>query len=264
MVSPSVWAVTQLFLLALAPQALETAATTNEDPRPQAALGACAAADVRKGIEILAQLYTETRAPAFVFNQGRCYQQNGQLEAARQRFAEYLRIGRSEPAADIRRAQQLVKEVDDALARQKADALAAGAGESPLRASRIAAAALTVLGLAAVGTGVYMGMKVQSTQNSIESQFSGSDSYVTDAGTLKHQVADGTRYETWQWVSYGVGVAALAGAVTTFALGGRSAPAPRAPGGPEAAPAPAPPPTSVVLVPAISPGGAGGVLRVSF
>ena len=61
---------------------------------------------MRQGIAILAQLYTETRAPAFVFNQGRCYQQNGQLEAARLRFAEYLRIGRGEPPADIQRARR--------------------------------------------------------------------------------------------------------------------------------------------------------------
>ena len=35
-------------------------------------------------------------------------------------------------------------------------------------------------------------------------------------------VAQGTRLETWQYISYGVGVAALAGAATTFGLSGWS------------------------------------------
>ena len=130
----------------------------------------------------------------------------------------------------------------------------------------MAAAALTALGLAAIGTGAYMSLKVQSTQSDIEKQFSasGSGAYVTDPATLKHQIADGTRYETWQWIGYGVGVAALAGAVATFALGGRSAAARPGPQNNPEAPQPARPRTSVVLAPAISPTGAGGVLRVSF
>jgi len=60
--------------------------------------------------------------------------------------------------------------------------------------------------------------------------------------------------------SYGFGVAALAGAVTVFALGARSAPAARAAQGSEAEPPPAP--ARVVLIPAVSARGGGGVLQV--
>src|SRR3954469_13153722 len=75
------------------------AAAGNEDPRPARALTACAAGQVASGIALLAELYTETRDPTYVFNQGRCYQQNGQLVPAAERFREYLRVGKNEPPA---------------------------------------------------------------------------------------------------------------------------------------------------------------------
>jgi hypothetical protein len=199
-----------------------------DDPRPSAALAACASGDVAKGIGILGELYAETRSPSFVFNQGRCYQKNGQLEPARHRFAEYLRIGASEPPEDIRRAQAFVKEIDDTLARQRArlppPVVGAPAGRPSAehaRTLRLASVVCAAIGVAAVGTGIYLSFKVSSTNDGINQEFANQD-YVTDGARLQRQLADGARYETWQWIGYGVGVAALAGAVTTFVLGGSS------------------------------------------
>jgi hypothetical protein len=230
-----------------------------DDPRPTAALAACASGDVPKGIAILGTLYAETRSPAFVFNQGRCYQKNGQLEPARHRFAEYLRIGISEPPDDIRRAQEFVKEIDDTLARLRVAALAPAAA-APVSSSRgehahalrIASVVLAALGVAAVGTGVYLSLKVNSISDDIDKEFANQD-YVTDAAGLQRQLADGARYETWQWIAYGVGGAALAGAVTTFILGGSSLPWS---GSSERA--------ALGLTPAVSRDGLGGVVRWRF
>ncbi|HEY7376850.1 MAG TPA: hypothetical protein VIF57_32125, partial [Polyangia bacterium] len=61
----------------------DDAAGGGEDKRPNTALAACASGDVNKGIAILGELYAETRNPAYVFNQGRCYQKNNKLEEAR-------------------------------------------------------------------------------------------------------------------------------------------------------------------------------------
>src|SRR5262245_41479498 len=108
-------------VLACAALAGSARADEGEDKRPTAALAACASGDVTKGITILGELYAETRNPAFVFNQGRCYQKNNQLEQARSSFTEYIRIGTSEPPEDIQRAQGFVKEIDEALAARRAN-----------------------------------------------------------------------------------------------------------------------------------------------
>jgi hypothetical protein len=238
------------------------ASAQQEDPRPRDALGACSGGDVKKGVAILGELYAETRNPAFVFNQARCYQQNGQLEPAKQRFSEYLRVGTSEPAADLQRAQGYIKEIDDALAKEAArpaapvvvvatPAPAPAAPEGRGRTLRATGIALTVLGLAAVGTGVYLSFKVQATKQDVENKFANMG-IVTDPGALQQELSNGGRYETWQWVAYGVGVAALAGAATTFLIGGfpfsSTAAGDR----------------SVALAPVMVPGYRGGALSLRF
>ena len=57
----------------------------------KAAKKACAAGDFRKGIDILADLYVRSDDPTYVYNQGRCYEQNHQWVDAIDRFREYLR-----------------------------------------------------------------------------------------------------------------------------------------------------------------------------
>lgn len=236
-----------------------SARADGEDKRPTAALAACASGDTQKGIAILGELYAETRNPAYVFNQARCYQKNDRLEQARSSFTEYLRIGTSEPPEDVQRAQGFIKEIDDTLERQRASAPAPAAvastaapdsGEGRRHTLRIASFVLAGIGVAALATGAYFGLKVKQANDDINGQFAGTD-YVTDGARLQRQIADGERYETWQWVGYGVGVAAMAGAVTTFILSGglRSGAAEHA---------------RVDMAPSLSPDGAGGVIRVRF
>jgi hypothetical protein len=226
-----------------------------EDPRPNAALAACASGDVAKGITILGALYAETRNPSYVFNQGRCYQKNGQLEPARSSFAEYLRIGVNEPPEDIKRAEGFIKEIDDALARQRAAtptvviAPAASGGEGSSRTLRVSSYVLGGAAVVALAVGVTMSLKVQSINEELNREYA-SQEYITDYDRLQQRLSDGARYETWQWIGYGFGAAALAGAATTFILSTRGA------GSSERA--------GVAMAPTLSPGGLGGVVRVLF
>jgi hypothetical protein len=67
------------------------------DGLERSAKKACAAGDYAKGVDILADLYVRTDDPTFIFNQGRCYEQNHQWVRAIDRFREYLvKAGNSE------------------------------------------------------------------------------------------------------------------------------------------------------------------------
>jgi len=231
-----------------------------EDKRPTDALAACASGDVAKGIGILGQLYAETRNPAYVFNQARCYQKNNKLDEARGAFTEYLRLGTNEPPEDLQRAQGFIKEIDDTLARQRASQPAPvlvgpaqqPTGEGHARMLRTTSMVLAGVGVVAIATGVVFSMKVRSSNDAINQMFA-NGAYVTDEARLEQQISDGKTFQTWQWVGYGVGIAALAGAATTFILSGGFA----GKGAPAEHPA-------VTVTPTASSDGMGGVVRVRF
>jgi hypothetical protein len=52
---------------------------------------ACLSGDYAKGVAILAELYVQTNDPNFLFNQGRCLEQNVKYVEAAERFREFLR-----------------------------------------------------------------------------------------------------------------------------------------------------------------------------
>jgi hypothetical protein len=193
-----------------------------EDPRPGQALTACASGEVAKGIDILARLYAETRNPSFVFNQARCYQQNGQLEKSRERFREYLRVGKNEPPADIQRAEGFIKELDRELSLQRAVQDARPQERRYRGALRTTSIVLAATGVAAIGAGALLGYQVNKKEDQIAREVDPSRTAPTNTSRVSDLVAQGTRLETWQYISYGVGVAALAGAATTFGLSGWS------------------------------------------
>ena len=240
-----------------APAPTTPAPAEAEDPRPQAALAACIAGQVDKGIGILADLYAETRNPSLVFNEGRCYQQNGMLEPARLRFAEYLRIGQNEPPQDLERARSYLGDIDAQLARAKqttasgADAAAARA-ERRRRILRIGGVGLAGVGVAAIVTGIVFGAKVSSANSDIDSELHSGT--MVDSAVLKRQLADGHRDETWQWIGYGVGAAALAGAAAALVFGRAFA------SGPPAQDTGA----RVSVAPLVSPGAFGGGVQAHF
>jgi hypothetical protein len=52
---------------------------------------ACLSGDYATGVSILAELFLDTNDPTFLFNQGRCLEQNVRYVEAAERFREYLR-----------------------------------------------------------------------------------------------------------------------------------------------------------------------------
>ena len=100
-----------LFLAARAAQAREA------DAKERAARTACLAGDYVKGIALLSELYVSTTAPVYIYNQGRCFEQNHRYEDAISRFREYLRVGKIS-RADKTEAQQHVSDCQEQLAKQ--------------------------------------------------------------------------------------------------------------------------------------------------
>ncbi len=61
------------------------------DARERVARKACLAGDYAKGVAILADLFVITMDPVFIFDQGRCFEQNGRNEQAINRFRRQVR-----------------------------------------------------------------------------------------------------------------------------------------------------------------------------
>jgi hypothetical protein len=103
-----------LAALAVAP-ARAAAQAQDDDPRPREAKAACAAGQVERGIAILADLFAVTNDVSWVYNQGRCYQQNGRPEAAINRFREYLRRADVSETEKRTEAQRFIEELEQEL-----------------------------------------------------------------------------------------------------------------------------------------------------
>ena len=67
------------------------ASAAGRDSRERAAKRACLNGDATKGVQILTELYIDSKDPTWIFNQGRCYEQSSRYEEAIGRFREYLR-----------------------------------------------------------------------------------------------------------------------------------------------------------------------------
>lgn len=79
-----------LSIFLVVPRAKAEHADTRE--KSNEARMACLTGDVARGVRLLAELFVQTRDSTYIFNQGRCFEQNGQQSQAIDRFREYLRI----------------------------------------------------------------------------------------------------------------------------------------------------------------------------
>lgn len=68
-----------------------SAQAAGKEARERVARKACLSGDYAKGVEILSDLFIDMRDASYIFNQGRCFEQNGRCEDAVARFREYLR-----------------------------------------------------------------------------------------------------------------------------------------------------------------------------
>jgi tetratricopeptide (TPR) repeat protein len=257
-------------LLAAAP-----AAAANRAAQERAARKACLNGDYAKGVDILSDLFVDTKDPTYIFNQGRCFEQNRRYEDAIGRFDEYLRAAQGDlKAEDKASAEKHRSDCKEKLAEERATSpvqpaplasppIAAppqGPQPSPEPSTSIAvepapqtaapstggrglltAGIITgVVGVGGVVAGVIFNMKANSTINDMEGSV-GAYSSAKDN--------DQKTYKTLAWVGYGVGAACVATGAVLIGVSIKSGTGSS---------------TNVALVPALGPGHMGAMLTGGF
>jgi anti-sigma factor RsiW len=238
--------------------------------REKAAQKACALGDYQKGVDILADLLVGSDDPNYIYNQGRCYEQNSRWEQAINRFREYLRKDANLSDGDRAEAERHISDCEKALAQvaqaaqppavlpppvAPAEAPAPAPAPPPVtpdvstkpapptsdgsqgKGLRTAGIICAAVGLAAIGTGVGLALKTQDMSSDANK----------NGGTTQAQENLRKSLETWGWVSYGVGAAAIATGAVLYIAGWPSDKSP-----------------NVALLPALAPDGASMVLRGRF
>jgi hypothetical protein len=241
----------------------------------KAARKACLTGDYSSGVSILADLFVNQKEPVYVFNQGRCLEQNTRFKDAIARFEEYLGIGetaRLDPAdraaaqkhieeckaklseedkAQVAATQRVVQPLPQAIAqpipqpnattqidlKRKAEPEPAPSGKGLL----VGGIATGAVGVAAVVAGIAFNLKANSMVDDMQTN--------VDAYTSGKNASQNT-YKTLAWVGYGVGAACIATGAVLIAVGasrrGSSSQ------------------TDVALVPTVGPDQAGVLLHGGF
>jgi hypothetical protein len=212
-------------------------AAAAREAKERAAKKACLNGDPVEGVELLTDLFVDSNDATYIFNQGRCYEQNDRCEDAIVRFREYLRkiAGASESErADV---EKHIADCEALLAKKSTEgtppvaAVARGAspaapaqsfGTPPAeivaqpRAER-SGGGLRVAGLATMAgggavliTGLVLNLKHNGMIHDIKAEYRG-------------DTADSAQtYKTLSMVGYGVGAACLLGGATLYWLGYRA------------------------------------------
>jgi TolA-binding protein len=243
-----------LLFLAAAPGTAEAAATTSKSTSrsamEKAAKKACITGEVREGINLLGDLFVETNDTTYIYNQGRCFEQNHRWEDAIDRFREYLR---KNPDLTKKDKDEINGHISDCEAQQAKSApppaaavtappsapfstatlpaAPAAATENlvatpvPVAAEQHSTSRLRTAGIVTAGVGVLAlagGLICNLHANSLANELSGSTYDRSKASSRD-------TYVTLGWVGYGLGAAALVAGSILFVLGGHSEPAGGAP-----------------------------------
>jgi hypothetical protein len=83
------------------------------------AMKACLSGDYVKGVSILADLFVESSDATYLYNQGRCYEQNVRYVEAAERFREYLRKAPKLSAKEKEMVDQHISECEVAIAKSQ-------------------------------------------------------------------------------------------------------------------------------------------------
>lgn len=208
----------------------------------KAAKKACSVGDFQKGVDILGDLFVDTSDSTYVYNQGRCYQQNSRWEPAINRFREYLRKAKDLTDSEKAEVNQQISECETSLGKAAQVAPPPTAAAPPPTVSlitpptapaqtvpevatalpvpapsdnsqgkglRTAGIVCAVVGLAAVGTGVGLAIKTQGITSDEKKA----------GGATRAQEDQRKSLVTWGWVSYGIGAAALATGLVLYITG---------------------------------------------
>jgi len=98
--------------------AMPNAQADNRQAQERAAQKACILGDSKQGTEILADLYLNTKDPNYIYNQGRCFEQNGENEKAILRFQEYLRKAKKLSPAEAAETREKIDNLQAAVDRR--------------------------------------------------------------------------------------------------------------------------------------------------
>jgi TolA-binding protein len=106
-----------------------TVSAKDSDGQERAARTACLAGDYAKGITILSELFVASKDPDFIYNQGRCYEQNRRYEDAIARFQEYLRVATRSTKSTRAEAQKHIASCQNLLAKHGEAQSSTGGGD---------------------------------------------------------------------------------------------------------------------------------------
>jgi hypothetical protein len=254
-------AATTLFLLLTSgAQAAKGRAESRENSAGKARR-ACLAGDLQTGMTILSDLFVKTKDPAWIYNQGRCFEQNGKYEEAVSRFEEYLRLTKDSTGKDRDEAQEHLAECQGKLVKaapitpqpelppplppppppqsvvQVSESRPAPAPEQEGRALRIAGITVGIVGVAALGGGLAFNLLANQMAKDLNKV----------GGYDQDKASTHSTYQTLTWVGYGVGGACVATGALLYFLGSRGADS-----------------SAVALVPSFAPGQAGVNLQGAF
>jgi tetratricopeptide (TPR) repeat protein len=267
-----------LFILSLitAPQLAQAGSRENKE---RTAKTACLSGDTAKGVALLAELYVSTNEAIHLFNQGRCFEQNGRYEEAIVRFREYQRKNADAGREPDAQADEHIADCQALLGRGKAPAVAMPAAASvpapvpappvilqpspepppiaqvapqlqataeltqPTPASSRAGMRIAGVATMVVGlAGIATGVLLNIKANGMANDLEASSSSYS-----RNKESSRASDETFGWVGYGIGAACLASGAVLYYLG-------RSQGQH----------TQVALVPAVVPGQVGAVLQGAF
>jgi hypothetical protein len=237
-----VWLCAITMWLGLAGSAWGAGAKESAQQQATRARKACLSGDYQKGVDILTELFIETKDPVMIFNQGRCFEQSSRYQDAISRFEEYLRITKNTGAKDRGEAKEHIVECQAKLDRMRAlapaPAMAPTAVPAPVvvpetaapvlaseipepdptpqaepvsqaRGLRTAGIVVGSAGVAALGAAVFLNLKANSMAKDLNS----------NTGYDRAKVSDRKSYETVAWIGYGVGAACLVGGAVLYGLG---------------------------------------------
>ena len=239
MVKPRFWISLLAFTLVVAP-----AQAASHDAKERAAKRACLNNDPAKGVQILTDLYISSDNPIYLYNQGRCYEQNNRYEEAIGRFREFLRKSSGATNADKEDAASAEKHIADCerlLGRKVAEpdqpvALPAPAPTPPPQPMppqplylqnnvvqqhaaptapaggglRVAGVVTAAVGAAAILTGVFLNVKANSMVGDVQNSY--------DSGAY----SSSKDYKTGSQIAYVAGGICVAGGLLLYTLGVRA------------------------------------------
>jgi hypothetical protein len=274
LLGPALWAVLAGFsvlVFGVDPVSAAGRQSAADARKEKAARKACLTGDYSTGIAILSDLFVEKKDPIYVFNQGRCLEQNSQFKEAIARFEEYLRMGETSELkrADRASAEKHIEDCRSRLSKEEAVAppplpqplpqtfvpptpqpatapivgRARSQAEAPSSGKGLLIGGIVTgsIGVVVAGAGLYFNLTANSMVNEMQTKVDG----FTSSKNSKQKT-----YKTLGWVGYGVGAACVTTGVILIAIGAS---------GPSS-----PTQAQVALVPVVGSGQAGVLLQGGF